>query len=415
METRGAKHNELQKIIDACMEVNGYKPRYAKHHLEDSTYKIHQSRVCIVDNKIVSYLRISERQMHIGRSIVKVGGIGHVWTLEKYRHKGYSTAVLRDTNKYMLAEGYDLGLLFTAIQPFYARLDWASFKHTSFKMDLSPLKRFEPNDWIVRSYQIKDLPQIIELYHIHNKTRTGTIVRIPNQWSDGYGLSTGLQPTVVVEKDGMIAAYANLGLGEDPELSNVNDSFLSGYYPNIREIAYNPKYKDALIALAHGILIRAQKAGLKTITGHLPRHDPMTLLLSQESGNPLSFTSSETSMFRIVSLYSLLSKLVPEFEGRLQKAQLTSTTASYVIQVENQSCTLQIHDNRINILEGSLGTTSVNLNTYLFIKLLFGDSTFAELTEYNSVLGLKLSDKDTSILNVLFPKGEYIHWICDYY
>ena len=55
-------------------------------------------------------------------------------TLEKYRRNGYSSAVLRDAVGYMADEGYDLGLLFTSIQPFYARLGWAPFPQTNFEI-----------------------------------------------------------------------------------------------------------------------------------------------------------------------------------------------------------------------------------------------------------------------------------------
>ena len=261
--------------------------------------------------------------MRIGSAVVKLGGIGLVGTLEKYRRNGYSSAVLRDAVGYMADEGYDLGLLFTSIQPFYARLGWAPFPQTNFEIEVGRRREFESSHWTVREFELKDLPRVIEIYGEHNRARTGTIVRKPRQWSDGYGRQTGMPPTLVAERNGVIGAYANVGLGEG-DANNVGDAFLSTYYPNIRELGCAAGSEDALVALCRGVLERAHDAGLEAITGRLPRHDTMTLLLSRESGMPLSFSIHERSMYRVISLSSLLTKIAPELQRRLESAGDTS-------------------------------------------------------------------------------------------
>ena len=321
MEIRAARDAEIEEVIDlaAAVFVERCRPRYASQHLEDSTYVLHQSRVCVVDGRVVSQVRVSEREMRIGSAVVKLGGIGLVGTLEKYRRNGYSSAVLRDAVGYMADEGYDLGLLFTSIQPFYARLGWAPFPQTNFEIEVGRRREFESSHWTVREFELKDLPRVIEIYGEHNRARTGTIVRKPRQWSDGYGRQTGMPPTLVAERNGVIGAYANVGLGEG-DANNVGDAFLSTYYPNIRELGCAAGSEDALVALCRGVLERAHDAGLEAITGRLPRHDTMTLLLSRESGMSLSFSIHERSMYRVISLSSLLTKIAPELQRRLESA-----------------------------------------------------------------------------------------------
>lgn len=415
MDTRGAKQHEIEKVVSGCMKVNGHRERYAKHHFEDSTYKPDHSRLCIVDKTIVSYLRISERQIRVGSSIMKMGGIGHVWTLEDHRHKGYSTAVLKDANNYMVQEKYDLSLLYTAIQPFYARLGWIPFKHTSFEMDVGPYKRYNHNGWTLRLYKQDDLDDIIKIYSLHNATRTGSIVRTPSQWSDGYGLATGLQPTMVVENKGIIRGYANLGLGENSDHSNVKDSFLSSYYPTIREVAYDPDDKEALKIIAYGILENCHNVGLDKLTGHLPKNDPLPLLLTHISGSPIEFHSPEKAMFLIISLSSIFDKLTKEFEIRLQKAQISSSRKTVTFKVDGQSCTLVLDNGRVTATNDIVGETDIEISGYLFIKLLFGDSTLSEMCEYLQIKGHDLDDQTISMIDVLFPKSSYNHGICDYY
>ena len=352
--------------------------------------------------------------MRIGSAVVKLGGIGLVGTLEKYRRNGYSSAVLRDAVGYMADEGYDLGLLFTSIQPFYARLGWAPFPQTNFEIEVGRRREFESSHWTVREFELKDLPRVIEIYGEHNRARTGTIVRKPRQWSDGYGRQTGMPPTLVAERNGVIGAYANVGLGEG-DANNVGDAFLSTYYPNIRELGCAAGSEDALVALCRGVLERAHDAGLEAITGRLPRHDTMTLLLSRESGMSLSFSIHERSMYRVISLSSLLTKIAPELQRRLESAGDTSASGSYLFAVDGQSCALTVDRGNVHVEADGRGRTRLELDSYRFFKLLFGDSTFSELADYNRVLGLNLSPSDAALLDVLFPKGEHTHWICDYF
>ena len=416
MEIRAARDAEIEEVIDlaAAVFVERCRPRYASQHLEDSTYVLHQSRVCVVDGRVVSQVRVSEREMRIGSAVVKLGGIGLVGTLEKYRRNGYSSAVLRDAVGYMADEGYDLGLLFTSIQPFYARLGWAPFPQTNFEIEVGRRREFESSHWTVREFELKDLPRVIEIYGEHNRARTGTIVRKPRQWSDGYGRQTGMPPTLVAERNGVIGAYANVGLGEGAA-NNVGDAFLSTYYPNIRELGCAAGSEDALVALCRGVLERAHDAGLEAITGRLPRHDTMTLLLSRESGMSLSFSIHERSMYRVISLSSLLTKIAPELQRRLESAGDTSASGSYLFAVDGQSCALTVDRGNVHVEADGRGSTRLELDSYRFFKLLFGDSTFSELADYNRVLGLNLSPSDAALLDVLFPKGEHTHWICDYF
>ena len=141
----------------------------------------------------------------------------------------------------------------------------------------------------------------------------------------------------------------------------------------------------------------------------------MTLLLSRESGMSLSFSIHERSMYRVISLSSLLTKIAPELQRRLESAGDTSASGSYLFAVDGQSCALTVDRGNVHIEADGRGSTRLELDSYRFFKLLFGDSTFSELADYNRVLGLNLSPSDAALLDVLFPKGEHTHWICDYF
>lgn len=415
MEIREAKADERDEIVDliSAVFVEKCRPRYASQHYEDSSYALNQSRVCVVDGKIVSYVRVSNRSMYIGEAVVKLGGIGMVVTSPEHRGRGYASALLRDAIAYMEAQNYDLSLLFTTIQPFYMPLGWASFPQTNFELELHDKKTFAPSGWKNRQFDLeRDLTQISEIYNEHNKGRTGTILRSESLWRDGYSQQVGMLPSLVVQKDGQIGAYANLAFPDDDQGI---DAYLSTYYPNLREVGWRRTTPDSHLALCHAILEAAYERGVESISGRLPRHHPMTLLLSEESGSPLSFSIHERMMYRVISLERLFQKLIPKFEAELENATTTNRSGSFHFTVGDQTCTLNVNRRKITVVAGDSGKTKIALDTYHFLKVLFGDATFGQLDEFNRIKGINLQPDEMALLSTLFPKDEPTHWICDYF
>ena len=415
MEIRAAKAHERDEIVDliSAVFVEKCRPRYASQHYQDSSYELDQSRVCIVDGKIVSYVRISDRSMHIGEAIVKLGGIGMVVTSPEYRGRGYASALLRDAIAYMEAQNYDLSLLFTTIQPFYMPLGWASFPQTTFELELHDKKTFASSGWKSRQFDIeRDLTQISQIYDESNKGRTGTVLRSEELWRDGYSQQVGMLPSIVIEKDGQIGAYANLAFPNDDQGI---DAYLATYYPNLREVGCRSANPDSLLALCHVILEAAYERGVESISGRLTRHHPMTLLLSQESGSPLSFSIHERMMYRVISLRRLFQKLIPKFETELTSSGMADGSGSFHFAVGDQTCTLNVNRGKVAVTTNGSGRTKVQLDTYHFLKILFGDATFGQLDEFNRIKGLNLQPNEIALLSTLFPKDEPTHWICDYF
>ena len=84
-------------ILISAVFVEKCRPRYASQHYADSSYELDQSRVCVVDGKIVSYVRVSDRSMYIGEAVVKLGGIGMVVTSEEHRRRGLFVSIAAGT------------------------------------------------------------------------------------------------------------------------------------------------------------------------------------------------------------------------------------------------------------------------------------------------------------------------------
>ena len=231
-------------------------------------------------------------------------------------------------------------------------------------------------------------------------------------WRDGYSQQVGMLPSLVVEKDGQIGAYANLAFPDDDQGI---DAYLATYYPNLREVGWRSTVPDSHLALCYAILEAAYERGVESISGRLTRHHPMTLLLSEESGSPLSFAIHERMMYRVISLEGLFQKLIPKFEKELENAGMTDRSGSFRFTVNDQTCTLNLNRGKVTVTADDTGTTKIALSAYHFLKVLFGDGTFGQLNELNRTKGINLQPDEMALLSTLFPKDEPTHWICDYF
>ena len=88
---------------------------------------------------------------------------------------------------------------------------------------------------------------------------------------------------------------------------------------------------------------------------------------------------------------------------------------SFCFVLESQVSTLKMNQGKVTVTNDDSGWTKVRIDTYRFLKVLFGNATFGQLEELNHFKGLRLEPNDIVTLDTLFPKGESMHWICDYF
>lgn len=107
MEIRSVREDELEEMIALQCRIfrpDGHK-RYTQYIRGDSSYRLDQTRVVVVDSRIVATLRVWDRKMRIGSGVVHMGGIGGVGTHPDFRGRGYASALIRDTSLLPEVEG----------------------------------------------------------------------------------------------------------------------------------------------------------------------------------------------------------------------------------------------------------------------------------------------------------------------
>lgn len=123
-------------------------------------------RVGVIDGKVVSQVLIEKDTLYYGKTKLKVAMIGKVATHPKYRHMGYSSALIRDTLTTVAEQGAHLALL-NDLGSFYHHFGFSTvLPDTVLEVDSETAMQM-PRPLKIRTATVDDLNEIAQLYQRH--------------------------------------------------------------------------------------------------------------------------------------------------------------------------------------------------------------------------------------------------------
>jgi len=403
MEIRAAHESELEQVVELnCIAFNpNQQERYWQYVKGDGSYRLQQTRVVVVNDVVVSTLRIWERRMRIGDSLVTMGGIGGVCTHPKYQGVGYASALMRQTAEYFKIEGYDIGILFTIIpEDFYEKCGWTSLPLKGFNLPINIKNRNE----IETAYQIRDfnletdLDAVASIYDISNVHHSGTISRTRSYWDMEPSRIRNILPTVVAHKNGNPIVYLNYQI--------------DGTSVDIREIGYLPNHSDVIDPLINHLLKVCEREDIETILGMFTPKHPYVERLIAEVDSEINTTTHTNMMLYAVSLTTLLRRFVVDWESKIADSDESFPKLAVKFPVVNDQQAVMCYDGNdtIQIVENDADAIQLDMNEEDFWRLLFGYISWEQANTGESV-----SDEMTAFLGLLFPKRDVIYWYPDRY
>ena len=405
MEIRAVRESELEQVVDLCclaFNPDGHE-RYWQYVRGDSSYRLPQTRVVVVNDTVISTLRVWERRMQIGASLVTMGGIGGVCTHPKYRGVGYASALMRDTIDYLGMTGYDIGALFTIIpEVFYRRLGWTSLPLHGFNVVCnSATHTVDSSGWQLTDFNLEtDLNAVAALYDLANAQQSGTIARTRAYWDMAPCRIREVLPTVVARQDGRIGGYLNYEIHEKTA--------------EVREVGYIPDNPEVLDALVSHFLKACEAQGVETIEGTFSPQHPFVERLTAECHGGLTPTTDTTMMLYAVNLPVLLRRFVVGWESRIAETEETFPPLTVKLPaLNNQQAALRHNaDGTLQIVPEDADTVDlgVDLTEADFWQLLFGEIGWQQVGSEVSV-----SPEVSVFLKMLFPKRNVIFWSPDRY
>ena len=432
MEIRAVRESELEQVVELCclaFNPDGHE-RYWQYMRGDSSYRLPQTRVVVVNDVVVATLRVWERRIRIGDSLVTMGGIGGVCTHPKYRGVGYASALMRDTIDYLRTIGCDIGALFSIIpEAFYQRLGWTSLPLHGFQLTSyseAPAGT-EASEWHVTDFDPEtDLDPVARLHDLANAQQSGTIARTRAYWDMAPCHIRGVLPSVVARQGGRIGGYLTYEIADSGLQTPPTEIDASGLQTpptksvEVREVGYAPDTPSVLDALVSHFLRTCEAHGVEQIEGAFsPRHPFAERLIAKGKGE-LTFTENTVCckasqmMFYAVDLPVLLRRLVVGWETRIADADETFPPLTLRLPaLNNQQVALRHNtDGTLQIVPEDADTLDlgVDLTEADFWQLLFGEIGWEQVSSEASV-----SPEVSGFLGTLFPKRDVIFWSPDRY
>ena len=365
------------------------------HHTKEQwgLWPVWKVALQVGDDDNASRLWIVEKTLRIGKAKIRFGGIAGVGTKEEHRMKGYASVVLEASTKLMQDRGYEMGMLY-GIRNFYHRFGYGVvfpvsrlFVKTENMLSAKEVLR-------VRAMKKADGAMVQKLYNRLNATRTATVVR-PAQWSY-FELSPDFkkpgQAIVVEDAKGRIQGYATWVIRDEQMLV----SEIGGTGVAVFE------------TLAKALGKRAKRAQVGEVTFDLPADDPfIDFCVPYGCERRIVHPLNSDAMGRIIHLWPLMEKMVPEFSSRLVDAAYKGTDA-LLLETDIGSVGLHISKGQIRVAEG--GKTKIKIPQLLLTQLIMGYRDIADVMGEKNVSVPKTA---LPLLQILFPKRDAYMWWSD--
>ncbi len=377
LEIRAIREEEREEAIQLWCTVWGgesSKPYFSRYFYGDVEWLPYYTIVALLDGKMVSAVQVCKRIVPVGDYRLTMGGIANVATLPEHRGKGYNTECLKKAIEVMEADAMDFSLLFTGINPYYARLGYCDLPATFFagkiRDDFSP----STTPYTVRLANAQDLPFLFQIYSIYNSTRPITVQRSEAYWRDWIGISADKIPEnlfVAESARGEIVGYVRVGHFSSAVPYNENE-----VEARIIEYGSDPLDSEAIAtALLEEVTGRVLGAGTHRLVASLPKEPALQSALAKILESVETRTSG-SAMFRLLHTTNLFKSLTFTMNDRWIEAgrpqgSLTFETpyGATRINATGDFLTITLEDNPSEALTQSA-----------FFALLFGISTPESLT-----------------------------------
>ncbi len=220
MEVRAAHSSERDEVLELLGRwYNDRGEFFARYNQNDPGFR---DALCLVardGDQLVSTVQIFDRTVNLDGQSVPMGGIGSVFTLKDYRHKGVASALMRLAVDTMAREGFEVSLLFAERLTFYNQFGWREIER-KFSILAAAASINAPDRFVIDSFEAeRDLAEIAAIHRGYSGRFNVTAVRDDATWRANLKFAgnqplhpgEGSEEYFVVCRDGArIAAYARV-------------------------------------------------------------------------------------------------------------------------------------------------------------------------------------------------------------
>jgi len=355
------------------------------------------------DETIISSCHIAPRTMCYGKGLVKIAGIGSVFTVPSQRNRGYATALLKETLQVLRERAFHLVILSTNIPAFYQRLGWQVIPKTARVW--RPRRSGPRPQPAVRQFNgINDLPAVMKIHGDWSLRTVGALVRSEEFWQRNMWYQEDRAGFLVSDIRAAPAAYARSRLRPGPR----EPADLA----TLQEVAWgdDPEPAREVIAAAFEA---ATRAGASRICEAIPPS-----ALPPGVFEPLAEKEDERVltefMGAVLDWRSLAEAVSPELEARLAAANEPLRSQQIGIIGEGQHVLLSVSPPRVQVEAAPIPPAgreqipAVRLGLSSALRLLFEGWPAVATTA-------GIPPEAAGTLAALFPLVSFYHWTQGHY
>jgi len=351
---RGTKPEELDEVTE-LVNLVFHRGRPDPPTMRDnfpmlfSDWNLNNLRIIVEDNKIVSHIGVSQREISVLGCRTKVGSLGSVCTHPDYRERGFATMLLEDTMR-MLDEDGATVMIISGGRGLYQRAGCrGTGKRYNFHLNRSDLDKLPlvPRNTEIVSYQESEhLKQFAEIQQREAirflrpvddfKTMLDVIVM-----RRGLGQSTDV---FSIRRDGKCFAYLVMSIDKKRDSDE--------------RICRIGEYAGSRLAIMSAIkMLFAEHDFNELSLGVLPQDTEFLYLLGESYGAKISIDTLSGTM-RIINFERLMEHFTPYFQQILgretaESLQFSTNNGKHVFQIDDEKFTIE---NEADLVQLILGT-----------------------------------------------------------
>ena len=334
--------------------------------LGDPAYKPEQRLLAKVDNRVVSHVHLTAREVRYGPLHLAMNGVMWVGTLPEYRGLGFAQNLMRLADERARQTGFVVQALTTGMPQFYRPLGWGVCGRQTFGQTLSRnlpavidgVIEGRGGFWHVRPWRQVELNDLMALYDLQYASTNGSVVRSEDYWRWMIGRKYAHVIWVACQGEA-VRGYA----------------FVKDH--KILEIATHPAHPQALRALLGRVRAEALERAYPEVIAYAPADHPVLDAFRAASGKIVEQDEYEgsCSMYHVPDPERFLKAILPELSHRAVESGvalplelgLTVGDRRWLVHVESTP-------SRSRVEPDKLSRRHLTLSPAAFVRLAMGHS-----------------------------------------
>ena len=404
---RAGDHHDIHTLLTSVL----HQPSSAEfhHQLDDPFYEPSDRLLVKRNQQIVAHVRIANREMHFGRTLLPVSTLSDLVVSPEYRSEGCATELVTAAEQSIVASGSRMAFLRTREPEFFARLGWTigvrhSYSTAGARDILSRLQQCDApvhNPLVpdtvplsIRIWRHVELAALTRLYSQRTQGAFGSLSRTDAYWQ------------WLISQRAYVSIYVAI---EGPDKLELNDALspIVGYAvmreDRIVELVAAPGHEDAGARLLSRACGDAIERDLHHVRLDAAADEPLHQVLAQAGGRTCQ-GESDNGEVTMVKLFDPLPMLVDSLELLHERAAAADLDfpCELGLMIEGQRYAISIRQRTVKLLQEKLGRSYLECDFNDLTQLLLGHLNVAEAVDAGRISASTRVATETA--SILFPQ-----------